>query len=223
MIRVLVFDFDGTLVNSNALKRGCMETVVAKVDGGNEALAAARAKGGDRYRVFGEVARTLFAHEGEAAVAAHMNGFVAAYTRCCARGIIAAPEQEKARRLLARLRGHGLRIWINSATPHEHLRDLLFRRRLWPLLHGALGGPASKADNLRRIIAAERVAPRQVVMIGDGPDDEQGAREARTWFVAITRERRIAERGPFSMKDVALLQPLLHRLWPRPVRVEVRA
>lgn len=218
MIKVVVFDFDGTLVDSNGIKRRCMDAVVSGAPGGPQALAAARRRGGDRYRIFADVAQRLHPQANEEVVAARTRDLVGAYTRCCARGIVAAPEREKARRLMAGLRRRGLRVWLNSATPHEHLHELLQRRGLAPLLHGALGGPRSKADNLRRIMKAEKARAREVVMVGDGPDDEAGAHEVGAWFVALTRERRIAERGPFSLKDVERLAPLLHRLWPRPRR-----
>ena len=40
MIRVAVFDFDGTLVDSNRVKDACFRRTVAGLDGGAEALPA---------------------------------------------------------------------------------------------------------------------------------------------------------------------------------------
>lgn len=217
MIKVVVFDFDGTLVRSNAIKAACMASVAAREPGGAEALAAARALGGNRYRLFAEVARRLHPQAPDAAqtLAAQM---IARYTRCCARGIIAAPGQDKARRVILALRRRGCRVFINSATPHVDLPELLVRRRLMPLLDGWYGGPRSKAANLRAIGRRTRAAPRQILMVGDGPDDKAGAQNAGTWFVALTREGRLADRGPFAINDISLVVALLRRQWPRVAR-----
>lgn len=59
MIRLVLFDFDGTLVDSNFVKERCMRAVVAGLPGGLAALEKAREIGGNRYKLFAEVARLL--------------------------------------------------------------------------------------------------------------------------------------------------------------------
>jgi phosphoglycolate phosphatase len=190
VIRAVVFDFDGTLVASNAIKRRCFEDVVAHLPGGREALAAARSRGGDRYAIFGRVARALSSAVAEEDPDVFARKLAADYTRRCLEGIAAAPERRGARRALDMLRRRGVKIWVNSATPQRDLPALLKARGLWPLLEGALGGPRSKAQNLRTILAAEGVGPREAVMVGDGHDDEAAARQVGTWFIAVTCERK---------------------------------
>jgi phosphoglycolate phosphatase len=215
MIRVVVFDFDGTLVQSNHVKEACSGRVVAHLPGGAAAVAAARRGGGNRYQVYREVARRLDPDGDPERIETHARELAAAYTRCCARGIIAARERRGALAAVSRLKRRGFRIWINSATPWRDLPDLVRRRGLARYLDGALGGPASKIDNLRRVLAAEGVAGRDVVMVGDSPDDREAARAVGTWFVAITAEQRIPERPRYHMPDLTKLVPLLDRLSPR--------
>jgi phosphoglycolate phosphatase-like HAD superfamily hydrolase len=219
MIRVVAFDFDGTLVDSNGVKEGCMRKVVAGFEQGAEALRAALALGGDRYRVFAEVARRLDADGAAATVAARGRALAATYTECCARAIMAAPERRGGRDVLAALRRRGVRVWIASATPARDLAPILRQRGLMPLLHGALGGPASKVDNLRRIMQVERAAPGEFLFVGDSPEDHAAAAALGTWFVAITAENRIAGSHRFAMRDLTNLVPLVARLRSRPQRV----
>ena len=221
MIRLVLFDFDGTLVDSNARKRACMRAVVAGLPGGLAALEQARKLGGNRYRLFAAVARRLDP-EGEAGkIARRGRALAAAYTRCCARAIAAAPARRGARAALAALKARGIKIWVNSATPHADLLAIVRGRGLLRFLDGVLGGPASKAANLRAALAAERVSARQALMVGDGPDDLEAARALGTFFVAITAEERIAGNGPYAMRDLARLPALVDRLRARPRRAPV--
>ncbi len=218
MIRVVAFDFDGTLVDSNGVKRACMEKVVADLPGGPAALAAASAKGGDRYTLFAEVARRLDPAEAEDVIVARSRALIARYSDCCARGIVAAAERRGAKRALAALKRRGLRVWINSATPERHLPELLRRRGLTRYLDGARGGPASKIAILRDIMFIERASPREVLFVGDGPDDLAAASALRMPFVAITAEDRISGRKPFAMRDLINLIALIDRNFAKPVR-----
>jgi phosphoglycolate phosphatase len=219
MIRVVAFDFDGTLVDSNAVKEECMRKVVAGLERAADALRDALALGGDRYRVFAEVARRLYPDA--ATTGTRGRALAAAYTDCCARAIMAAPERRGAREVLAELRRRGLRVWIASATPARDLAPILRHRRMTPYLHGALGGPASKVDNLRRIMQVERVAPGELLFVGDSPEDHATAEALGTWFVAITAESRLAGAHRFAMRDLTSLVPLVARLRSRPQRLPV--
>ena len=218
MIRVVAFDFDGTLVDSNAVKEDCMRKVVAGLDGGAEALRGALALGGDRYRVFAEVASRLDPGGAPAAVSARGRALAAAYTECCARAIKAVQERRGGRPVLAALRRHGLRLWIASAPPARDLAPILRHRGLIQLLHGALGGPASKADNLRTIMRTERAKPAETLFVGDSGDDQAAARQLGLWFVAITAENRLQGSHKFAMHDLTKLVPLVERLRGRPRR-----
>jgi phosphoglycolate phosphatase len=218
MIRLVVFDFDGTLVDSNGVKESCMHTVAARVHGGLEALSAARALGGNRYSIFTELVRRTDLSGDPAHIAARGRELAETYSRLCVRGIVPAPERRGTLATLRALKRRGVRVWINSATPERNLPELLRRRGLMPYLHGALGGPRSKAGNLRKAMASERVTARETLMIGDGPDDLAAAREIGTWFVAITAEMRIAEQVPHRMRDLTTLMPLIDCLHPRPVQ-----
>lgn len=209
MIRVVVFDFDGTLVNSNAVKETCMHKTVAGIPGGKAALEAARRDGGDRYRVFLAMARHLAPNADVWAQATQARELTRAYSDCCSSGITAAAERRGARQALAGLVRRGLRVWILSATPKEHLVPLLRQRGLSRWLRGSLGSSVTKENGLRRIMAAERAGRNQVLLVGDGPDDRAAATAAGVRFVGITAEGRVEAKGRFAMRDLRSLVPLI--------------
>ena len=60
MIKVVVFDFDGTLADTNTVKEECLHRTVAGLPDGPTLLETARQGGGDRYKVFAEIARRVW-------------------------------------------------------------------------------------------------------------------------------------------------------------------
>jgi phosphoglycolate phosphatase len=210
VIKVVVFDFDGTLVDSNAIKDRCFDEVVAHLPGGQDALTRARGAGGDRYQIFHAVARQLNHADGVVGAAALARRLAADYTRRCLHSISAAPERRGAHAALRTLRQRGLKVWVNSSTPREDLLPLLRTRGTLPLINGVHGAPHSKLQNLHAILAAERVKARQVVVVGDGKDDEEAARRSGTWFVAVTAKRR--QHTALAMPDLVHLPAVLFRL-----------
>src|SRR5260370_1921281 len=117
MIRLVLFDFDGPLVDSNARNRACVRATVAGLPGGLAALARARRLGGNRYTLFAEVARLLDASGEPGAIARRGRALAAAYTRCCARAIAAAPERRRARSALAALTPRRRQLCADPPTP----------------------------------------------------------------------------------------------------------
>jgi phosphoglycolate phosphatase len=202
MIRCVVFDFDGTLVMSNAIKRDGFFAVTATIPGGADAMAALLADPpGDRFAIFAAFSARFGQDAGEMAEA---------YGAWCEAAILAAPERPGATEALARLRRDGIKIWINSATPEAPLRAIVKRRYPAGSFDGILGGHARKVANLKAVMSAEGLAPDELLMVGDGIDDKQGAAGVGCRFVGLDQGTLGASPEPGPMiADLRELETLL--------------
>ncbi len=174
----VVFDFDGTLIQSPALKRALFFELFA-ARGVAEGLIREVLDGvpGDRYDLCREIAARAGLSESGAALAAE-------YTRLAEERLAACPEVPGASQTLRELAPR-LPLYISSATPEAPLRRLVEQRGLRSYVKDVLGRPASKPEHLRRISAAEGCAPERLLVVGDGHDDLAAAGELGCAFIAV--------------------------------------
>jgi len=209
MIRCVVFDFDGTLVVSNQIKR---QTVldIAKMHN-EEALMVdiLNAHPGDRHSIF-----DLFVERSAKGIAAGSGSSLSAamvteYTDLCEQAITGCPEVPGASDLLARLESLEVLKALNSATPTKALYPILRRRGWLGKFELMLGGPSTKAENLGAIAAEFRLEQREILMVGDKRVDQIGAAEFGCHFVALVRpDSDFAEPLPsvlYSLSDLPAL------------------
>jgi phosphoglycolate phosphatase-like HAD superfamily hydrolase len=107
------------------------------------------------------------------------------YTELCEVQISAAPEIAGAGAALAELGRRGIARYVCSLTPQEPLRRLINRRGLSNHFKSALGGPATKAENLATIACAENIGPSEMVLVGDGRVDLEAARAFGCRFIGV--------------------------------------
>ena len=181
----VAFDFDGTLVRSNKLKKACFYEVAARLPGAAATLddLFARHPELDRHGMFRALLAALPARV-VATVSA--DKLVAEYGRLCRARIASADEVPGAGDALARLKASGVRLYLISATPQGPLEDSVADRGLTGTFDRVLGGPTDKATHLRRILSDHAIGPADIVMVGDGRDDQAAARSIGCPFIAVT-------------------------------------
>ena len=207
-ISTVVFDFDGTLVDSNAIKRQGFFDVVADEPASTARMQAVLATvQGDRHTIFESyvAARSAFGIKGPDA-----DALVRRYSDHVDARVAEAPEMPGASEMLRGLHEAGLRVFISSATPLSNLAGIVERRRWRDWCDGLYGYPSRKSDTLKAIRAQLGIDIGSIAVVGDGADDLDSARAAGCSFFPVGEARGVPPGTQvFTLQEVAerLLSP----------------
>ena len=205
---VVVFDFDGTLVDSNEIKRDAYFEVAAALGAVTDVVAEVLATvAGDRSRILREIVLRSAARQalpGARTAEEWSAGLVADYSAICERRIALCPAVPGSLHALQQLQAGGCRLFVNSATPLDHLAKLLQLRGMEAYFHGVFGAPAGKVENLAAIQRGEKIPFSRMLMVGDGEDDRLAAREVGCAFAGIVlHERRFQGDADLVLSDLS--------------------
>ncbi len=182
--QAIVFDFDGVLCDSVAVKTRAFAQLYqsAGLEIVNQIVAYHEANGGvsrfDKFRYF---EGTLL---GRRVTAARIRRLSQRFSHLVEQAVIAAPYIPGA---LEFLRDHiGIvPMFVVSGTPDEELRRILIQRQMQSFFVSAHGSPATKDVLLARIAANHGIAPQDMVMVGDSQTDLAGAEAHGIPFIGV--------------------------------------
>jgi len=180
--RALVLDFDGTLVDSNPIKRRAFEACFAECPQRDEILAycwgSHHAPRWEKFRhVYEQILRQPYT---EARAASLHERFEAATTA----QIIAAAEIPGATAFLRRVHGRYL-VAVLSSTPDAVLREILAHRGWQDWFDVVQGAPVHKASWLTAFREQQGLDRPSLVFFGDTLEDAAAADEAGCAFIAV--------------------------------------
>jgi len=196
--QVLVFDFDGTLVDSNDIKWRGFELAFADFpDQIAEIMTYCR---GLNHTVRSEKFRHVYEHilrrpyTAEAASILHER-----YASATTAAVVTAPEIPGASSFLRRIAGRYTTVLLSS-TPHEIILDILRRREMGAYFDHVQGAPIDKSAWLSRFRVAQPLTPGQIVFFGDTPEDLVSARVSQCTFVGVGKDL-MPSNGHYAIRD----------------------
>lgn len=214
MIKVIVFDFDDTLVMSEHIKQTGFIEIFSNVEGAAAVIRdyIINNPGQPRYQAIENILRELskrgilnFNNLKETCAE-----YVGKYSRFTETAVIKAkivPGAEKALNNLSRTQI----LFINSATPQASIEKVV-KGRGWEHFFKRVYGspPGTKERHLGEIINLEDVHNQEVVIIGDSESDWQCSKQYKTRFIGIGRNLlELAKKQKFLVLENLTELPLV--------------
>jgi len=209
MIKCVVFDFDGTLVKSNEIKRRVFyevtEDIVDAVPVLDELFSVPDS--GDRYNIFDLLIKNLKLVQEVGVNASYLSSL---YTKICEHRISEAPEVCGAFNALRELKKIKVKMFVSSATPTNTLQRIIGMRGWSELFDGIMGSPDSKEDHLKSILFSNNYSLSEVVYIGDSEVDQKAALLIGCKFIGIGKNWNRFDSRPLVLLDT--LEKLIKEL-----------
>jgi phosphoglycolate phosphatase-like HAD superfamily hydrolase len=187
MVKTIVFDFDGVIVDSNALKRDVWNFVFNDRDEWvNEILQKnVDMKIGDRF----DILEKTFINLGERQenVPALIRHYTDRYNLLIKEGILKTSAFPRIHEILGNL-SLKYSLYINSVTPEKPLKETVEVLGIVKYFREIFGSTATKEDNLKKVLSLEFLAPQNLLMVGDGEIDALTAAAVGAKFIGITNE-----------------------------------
>jgi phosphoglycolate phosphatase len=185
-IKVIVFDFDGTLIASNQLKYDAYFRIFPESPRWSQAIHGVLSEMVEesRYVIIEELLKRL----GETAnedLSRRGRELADRYNDIVQDGAKMCPEMENAGAVLDLLKRQ-YSLYVSSTTPDGPLKKIVSFRGWDGYFKDVFGYPHQKTNTLFEIMGREMVTPRKMVVVGDGESDRTSAEAAGCAFVPVT-------------------------------------
>lgn len=183
--KVIVFDFDGTLIDSNRLKYDAYFALFPEDELHIQTIRGVLSEMFEesRYVILEEILMRLSENavvdlELKASkLADRYNDIVLAGAKTCS-------EKPGAQETLAAL-AKRYRLYVSSTTPDDALKEIIRCRNWDRYFQGIFGYPHEKSKTIQHIIEEENVASSEVLVVGDGESDRKSALDNSCSFIYV--------------------------------------
>ncbi len=186
-LQAVLFDFDGVIVDSNAVKTEAFRSLFENYD---QAIVAEII---DYHRQHGGISRVEKIRYAHQHIIKHhlsdeeLKALAAAYSELVMEKVIAIEWIDGAKDFLDKKRNN-LPMFVISGTPEDELQCIIERRKMTGYFQKVLGSPIKKPDHVRHILREYRFNPECCVFVGDALTDLNAANETGLHFIGVQGE-----------------------------------
>lgn len=212
MISYIVFDFDGVLAESAEIKTRAFLQLFSRWPAHADEILSYHIQhaGISRYVKFRHIFLNILRIDYDDAIAGRL---ASEFSKMVDVAVERAPLVDGAAEFLDRGVGRYV-MYIASGTPEPELRQIAKQKEIARFFRGIYGSPRGKAEILTAIVDQERVAPAQMVMVGDALSDREAASVSGVHFVLRTTAENAswAAECPIRIRDLTNLDVALRQI-----------
>lgn len=183
MIKAVIFDFDGVLVESVDIKTEAFRKLFTR-EGTRVAeqvvayhLRNTGVSRFDKFRyIYKEILKRPLSDE-------EFHRLCDGFARLVADAVVKTEYVKGAREFLE-LFSASYACFVSSATPEDEIKEIIRLRRMDEFFQGIYGAPRKKTEIVKEILLSYELEPAQAVYVGDALSDYNAARENGVHFVA---------------------------------------
>lgn len=182
-IRVVVLDFDGVVLESNAVKTDAFAEIFARFPEHADAMMEFHRANvsASRFMKFEHLVNDRLGRPDDASLRQRLADD---FSRGTQERIAGVPFVPGATAFLEEFSAR-IPLYLASVTPGDELDVLVARRDLRRFFRGVYGCPPwTKAKAIRDVLAREMCLPAEAVLVGDSTGDQRAAAETGLQFVA---------------------------------------
>ena len=180
----IVFDFDGTLVQSNEIKTWAFGELYK--DNGEKFVQQIityhkKYEGVSRFVKFRYWSENLLGQSYTEEIGENLSR---TYSQLVFDAVVKAPYIEGALEFLKKHYQH-IPLFVASGTPEQELKEIIKQRSIPHFFQGVFGSPATKKEILQGILTMHQLYAEKVLMVGDALSDWEGAQGVGAKFMCI--------------------------------------
>ncbi|MFH1581661.1 MAG: HAD family hydrolase [Pseudomonadota bacterium] len=208
-IRAIILDFDGVVIESNRIKHEAFSEIFSEYPEHYERMMAYHLARNhvDRHKKFKYFITEVLGQPFDQALADKLAQRFAKLTR---EKIINSSYVEGALDLIREFAAQ-IPLYIASATPLDELMIILEARQLTPYFKGIYGAPKPKQEMFALIMQQEGIGPKDLLFIGDSPEDHEVAKSSGINFVGRVSDTKFNDPSVKSFKDVSEIKAYLSK------------